>query len=79
MIDLEKEDKYIVIKRDDLVFLSDEQIYDLNYMLARISIKRELRGKSDNKYWVCNQDEFYAHEVFEVIKNGEKQKAGEQE
>ncbi len=76
----EKQDKYIVFKMDEVVYLSEnnpdfeeawEKIED------HIKALREFQKKppiEDNKYIICNQDEPYAEKVMQAILEGEDAK-----
>ena len=58
-----KEDKFIVINKKHLVRLSCHSIDLLNEILSEI--------ENLNKYIVCNQDEPYAEQVWQIIILGE--------
>lgn len=76
-----KEEKYLVIKLDDLenffsdftkgLFTTDEE----KKYIDSIPFKEVLEGvKNDNKYIVCNQDEPYADLIWQIILRGEDAK-----
>lgn len=74
----EKEDKYIVIKKEDLKELSLLIMINLETLLRTIASNRENDGRpTDNKYIVCNQDEPYAELVWQIILLGERAKLAE--
>jgi len=76
-----KENKYVVIKRDDLdnffsnftkgLFTTDEEEKYMDSLTWK-----EVFGsvKNDNNYIVCNQDEPYAELVWKIILMGEDAK-----
>ena len=63
-----QEDKYIVIKRDDVYryLLASEQTI-LTKILRRIAQERLNEGKKLNSYFVVNRDEDYANAVWDLI------------
>jgi len=76
-----KEEKYLVIKLEDLdnyfsqftkgVFTTDEE----QNIIDTLTWKEVLHDlQNDNKYIVCNQDEPYAEEVWQIILKGEDDK-----
>lgn len=68
---VEYEEKYTVIKRDDIsVKLSHFEQAELRKIIHKINIGRE----DPNKYYICNQDEPYAHRVIGEILDGEQRK-----
>ena len=69
VINMEKKNMYIVIKRDDAKkYLSQEEIDALVNILGKISDGRMYDNKyHDNTYYVCNTDEPYADAVHKVI------------
>ena len=70
-----EQDKYIVIKRDDLRFLINDEIDWLDKILVGIKAGRSFENRPiKNNYWVCNQDEPYAKDVIKIILDGEKGK-----
>ena len=71
-----EEDKYIVIKREDIsLHLTGFQAMLLEDLLNDLKEDRERNGKNtDNKYIVCNQDEPYAEPVWQIILIGEEAK-----
>lgn len=67
-----KENTHIVIKRDDLEYLSEITKSILKDILFQISVGREKDGKNPtNSYYICNTDEPYADKVLRVILEGE--------
>ena len=80
------EEKFIVINTKRLKELDNEisTMFDISHEANDKLIKaidewsktyREYTGKNlDQKYYVVNQDEPYADEVWELIKNGEESK-----
>lgn len=63
-----KEDKYLVIKLDDIKnFLSKEMILQLESICQIIREGRHELGKKDNSYVVVNEDENYADRVWKFI------------
>ena len=74
----EKEDKYFVLKLDDLAeYTTPEDRAMLNKIAHKVSAYRRVNGKEpNNRYIVCNQDEPYAEDVWRVILSGEDNKGG---
>ena len=70
---IEFENKYVMLKIDDIEkYLSIEQKYNLKVILLTIRNGRHKDNKpKSNDYILCNQDEAYAKEVWEIIKHGE--------
>jgi len=76
---VEKEyDKFYVFKKEDL-----DAVLDKNPLLAEhfaviqslVTLHRISRNKKPkNRYVVCNQDEPYAEQVWQLILDGEKKK-----
>lgn len=68
------EDKFIVIKKEDAEkYLNEKGKQALRNILEVISDGRSIDGKkSNNKYWIVNQDEEYAKEVRKLIFKEEK-------
>ena len=66
-----QEDKYIVLKRDDIYryLLASEQTA-LTKMCRRIVQERINEGKKINSYFVVNRDEPYAGDVWNLINKG---------
>jgi len=81
-----KEDKYLVIKLKDLdnyfnqytkgVFTTEDE-QNIIDTLTWNEVLHDLQN--DNKYIVCNQDEPYAEEVWQIILKGEDAKSGVKE
>jgi len=76
-----KEEKFIVIKKADLddffgeftkgIFTS----YEEKELIDKITWKEVMEAiANNNKYIVCNQDESYADDVWDVILKGEDEK-----
>lgn len=56
--------KFIIIKSKDVdEYLSTEQANELNDILQTISRGRAAKGKRENTYYVCNEEEPYAAKV----------------
>lgn len=61
-------DKYIVIKRDDLKYLSDERRTLIKNTLKRISLNRVRDNKqAKNNYLVLNMDDFISIEELIIM------------
>jgi len=61
--------KYIVIKNDDLRYLTATQIANLVDIVQDITVCRQEEGrKFNNTYLVINRDEPYADHVIEIMK-----------
>lgn len=73
---MNKENMYVVIKREDaLQYLTEIELQSLEHLLLTIEQGRASDGKkSFNKYYVCNVDEPYAQVVHGVIIGGEATK-----
>lgn len=66
------EEKYLIIKWDDLHHLSSAEQDELKRMMLKIGDLRHQAGKSkENKYYVVNHDEPYADMIWGLIKFGE--------
>lgn len=61
------EDKYVVIKREDINLLSEHDRNEIDNMLGEIAYKRLNAGKQINSYIVVNTDEPYALEVADLV------------
>ena len=72
----QKEDKYFVLKLDDLAeYTTPEERLFLDKISAQISEwRRRDKREPHNRYIVCNQDEPYANEVWQAILDGENNK-----
>jgi len=68
------EDKFLVLKREDLDKLSPELKAMINHICLQYDRIRAREGKSVNRYYVVNQDEPYAEEVANLIAAGEAAK-----
>lgn len=80
-------DKYLVIKTKDLdrffsgggtgrhVIISERRDIPEKILFSKIingiREKREMEGKKDNRYIVCNEDEFYSEMLWRIILWGE--------
>jgi len=75
---IQKETKYAyLIPKKDVRHLCSTDIEVLKYIIHRIDELRKQDNQpplSRNQYIICNQDEPYADEVWDVILNGERQK-----
>ena len=64
-----KEDKYLVLKIDDISkLLDDYQKDELWGCIDSIKSARKVQGKRDNRYVVVNEDEPYSWVVWKLIK-----------
>src|SRR5690554_1599591 len=62
-------DKYIVIKRDDIIkYCTNFEINLIIRILNKINEERKKIKKKTNKYIVINTDELYIGEILEVLK-----------
>ena len=69
-----KTNTHIVIKEEDLKYLTANQIKYLDAVLNAIADGRKKDGKKpNNSYYICNTDEPYADEVLEVILKAESE------
>ena len=60
-----------------LQFTSNQAVYNLQLAIKEFKETYEDNIRPlDQKYFVCNQDEPYAQEVFDIIMKGEDEKAG---
>jgi len=66
---IKEEDKFIVIKTKDIEYI--KKYHPSKYTLFK-SILKYIDNK--NGYIVCNQDEPYADELWELILDGERRK-----
>ena len=74
--------KYLVLKKSELIILlSQENRTFLNIIVSMLNKKKKnlirlklCKGKLNNKYIVCNQDEPYAKKVWQNILEGETNK-----
>ena len=71
MVPFKKEEKYLVLKRDDIAKLKDTPQAWLGAICKRIRKYREVLGKKENHYIVVNEDELYAPTVWKLIELGE--------
>ena len=69
-----KTNTHIVIKKEDLKYLTANQIKYLDAVLNAVADGRKKDGKKpNNSYYICNTDEPYADEVLEVILKAESE------
>ena len=67
-MEIKKEDKFLVLKRDDIKdYTNDEQKEWIERSCHAIRSHRLARGKKDNTYLVVNEDELYAKVVWKLI------------
>jgi transcription elongation factor Elf1 len=75
---IQKMQKYsFLIPNKDIHRLCQSDIEVLDYLVNKIDELRKSDGKpplSKNKYIICNQDEPYAEEVWQIILEGERKK-----
>jgi hypothetical protein len=77
MTDFKRENKYLVLKWDDIeAALTGQGLDMLGSICDAIVSYREREEKPDNSYVVVNEDEPYAEQVWELIKNGGKVENG---
>ena len=70
-----KEDKYLVVKTDDLEAATGETDWQEFWTTVnKVDEYRKAQCKKDNKYVVVNEDEPYAEVVWKLIEMGEKTK-----
>lgn len=63
-----KQNTHIVIKKEDLKYISAEEMHVLMCLLNKISNGRVQDNKSPkNKYYIVNQDEPYAEKILNII------------
>lgn len=76
VLQVKREDKYLVLKLTDVHrYLSETHIKNLSVITDYIANRREYRGREGRPiYIVCNQDEPYADEVWNIILTGETAK-----
>ena len=73
--EVQKEEKYLVIKKDDMEkYLTWTEQTVLNIVITKIITERSREGKRRNKYVMCNQDEPYSEAVWLLILEGERNK-----
>ena len=71
----EYEEKFIVFHTKEYKHLTELQMDNLKDILWTIVKGRQGEGKkSENNYYVCNQDEPYAQKVIDIILEGETEK-----
>ena len=69
---IKKEHKYCVIKLDDIKkYLTLSQKLILKEILQYLEEARFNEGKKNNDYIICNQDEPYSNDVWDIIIKGE--------
>lgn len=62
------EEKYLVIKNDDIEnYLSVVEELQFDGLVRRIAKGRDLDGKTPNAYYVVNQNEPYSSKVINLI------------
>ena len=66
----EKEEKYLVLKLDDIKKLSWTDQAVLHDIANRVSKRREIEGKTENHYIVVNDKEPYADRIWDMILEG---------
>jgi len=67
-----QKDKFVVISRKDIIdYFTWPEAVELSTLLKKIQRRRKEDGKAINSYIVCNQDEPYAEEVWQLILKGE--------
>ena len=67
-MEIKKEDRFLVLKRDDIKeYTNDEQKDWIERSCHAIRSHRLARGKKDNTYLVVNEDEPYAEIVWKLI------------
>ena len=72
---VEKEEKFFVINKKDLIWLTEDQKNILADISKAIMEGRSRRGANPfPKYIVCNQDEKYAEKIWQIILDEEKAK-----
>lgn len=65
-----KENRYTVIKNEDLV----DSLSETERQIFNLLLNKAIVGKPSRKYYVVNKDEPYAHKVLETILDGEESK-----
>lgn len=65
-----KENKYTVIKNEDLL----ESLTETERSIFNLLLNKAISGKPHRKYYVVNKDEPYSHKILEVILDGEESK-----
>jgi len=60
---IKQHDKYIVVKRSDLM---EQPLWLQHAFMAMLE-----KFQNSNKYIVCNQDEHYAEKLWQIILDGE--------
>jgi len=70
--EFKREEKYLVLKLDDIDRLPDQMLESLKAILSYIGSLRRAQGKKDNSYVVVNEDESYAEAVWKLIQNEEE-------
>ena len=73
-----KNNTHIIIKVDDLEYLTKRQIKQLAKIVIDIQHHRQQDGKKAfNEYYICNKDEPYWLDVLQAILYGEDKKLEE--
>jgi len=76
MAEIVKEIKFFVLSAKDIgKYLSSDDMLELARISHKIDDGRKKDGKKNNHYITCNEDEPYADKVWQIILNGEKEKA----
>lgn len=83
MMESRKEEKYIIMKQDDVfnyfsqfsagIFATEKEIKCMKKVPFN-DVQKECQLQNKNKYIVCNQDEPYAELVWQIILLGEDAK-----
>ena len=64
-----KENTHIILKVDHLNELFDNKEHDLLFKSVNLLTERKkLNGYKESEYYICNKDEHYAQDVFDLIK-----------
>ena len=74
MSEFKREEKYLVLKWDDISSMSEANQELLMEIIDLLQIRRRIDGKKQNTYVVVNEDEPYAEKVWELIKRETKRK-----
>jgi hypothetical protein len=73
MMESTKENRYTVIKNEDLV----DSLTEAERQIFNLLLNKAIVGKPSRKYYVVNKDEPYAHKILEVILDGEESKGAD--
>lgn len=75
MNDFKVEQKWVVFNNKDINrYLDENEQRSLSHFYQKVYNGRMKEGKPINSYIVCNEDEPYSNEIWEVLKNGEAKK-----